>query len=173
MNVEIWKPIKGYEGLYEISNLGRLKKLEKKWVAGKGSVRFAEESITLGILNSHGYYTFDLCKNGNPKKTKIHRLVAEHFLEKEINKKIVNHIDGDKSNNRATNLEWTTSKINNEHAYAVGLRKTKLTTVEIKEMRNFYDDNLYTTYELAQLYGISQSNVWNIVKRKTWRYVEE
>jgi len=105
---EIWKDIKGYEGLYQVSNLGNIK-----------SLRFNKEKILKGGLSGTGYLTVNLFNYGKPKSHTIHRLVANNFLSDE--KEQVNHIDGDKTNNRLTNLEFCTRIGNSEHAFVNGL----------------------------------------------------
>lgn len=106
---EVWKPIKGYEGCYEISNLGRVKSLARKVKSG----RITKEIILVPIRNSHGYLQVDLCLNGKMKHHKIHRLVAEAFIpQNNETKETVNHKDYNKSNNRVDNLEWLSNREN-------------------------------------------------------------
>lgn len=113
---EIWKPIKGYEGLYEVSNLGRVKSLPKR--AGF-SVR--KEFIKSIFSDKEGYLKVDLC-NGRGKQMYVHRLVADAFIPNCDNKPMVNHIDGNKQNNSVENLEWCTCQENTIHAFNLGLR---------------------------------------------------
>ena len=116
VNPEIWKDIKGYEGLYEISNFGRVRSHIKI-----GTPTYYKTPI----LSTPGYYTVVLSKNGKTTySVSIHRLVAEAFVENtDPTKTEVNHKDGDKLNNYYKNLEWVTRKENNEHAIKLGLRK--------------------------------------------------
>ena len=107
--IEIWKPIKNYEGCYEISNLGRVKSLSRQVKGG----RTTEELILKPIKNSHGYLQVDLCLNGKMKHHKIHRLVAEAFISKDDDtKNTVNHKDYNKHNNCVDNLEWLSNREN-------------------------------------------------------------
>ena len=109
---EIWKDIEGYEGLYQVSNLGRVKSLDKK--------RLNSDAIIKGKIlkpwdNSHGYLQVKFLKDGTKKMPKVHRLVAQAFLRSDNERNFVNHIDGNKSNNNIDNLEWVTKRENNCH----------------------------------------------------------
>lgn len=106
---EVWKSIEGYEGLYEVSNLGRVKSLQGK----KG-----DNYILSPISNVDGYCVVGLRKKGIYKQFRIHRIVAKHFIPNPENKSTVNHIDGNKQNNCVSNLEWCTMRENIKHAYA-------------------------------------------------------
>lgn len=112
---EVWKPIEGYEGLYEVSNLGRVKNLERRIPFGYG-LRTIPERILKNNVNEFGYLYVRLYKDAKGKKHKIHRLVAQTFIENPENKKCVNHIDGNKQNNSVENLEWVTHSENMKHA---------------------------------------------------------
>ena len=119
---EIWKDIEGYEGLYQVSNLGNVKSLRKRIDKGKCH-RYFDEKILKPIETNRGYLRVKLCKNRKIKKTRVHRLVAEAFIKRpELE---VNHIDGNKKNNKAENLEWVTQKENKQHAWITGLYHKK------------------------------------------------
>ena len=122
---EEWKDIEGYEGFYQVSNLGRIKSIERETYSGHNySVRRIEkEMISTGYKTKNGYVYQTLLKNGQRKTFKLHRLVAQVFIPNPYNKPQVNHIDGDKTNNRSDNLEWVTRKENLNHAYKTGLSK--------------------------------------------------
>ena len=118
---EIWKDITGYEGMYQVSSLGRVKSLERVIATPFGN------KLKCEIILKHGYGGFmyrqvSLHKNGIPKTYKIHRLVAMAFIPNPENKYAVNHISGDKEDNSLFNLEWNTSSENQLHAYAKKLR---------------------------------------------------
>ena len=99
--MEEWKTIEGYEGLYEVSNTGRIRNRNRK--------------IIKTFSNKEGYIRVTLCKNNKPKTFSVHRLVALAFIPNTENKPQVNHIDEDKANNVFTNLEWVTQKENHNH----------------------------------------------------------
>lgn len=124
---EIWKDIKGYEGLYQVSNLGKIKSLgrtiERIGPNGKKFYRNYPSKIIKIALDTKGYYRTNLAKNGINKTVKIHRIVAEAFIPNTYNKPQINHIDGNKQNNNVNNLEWCTNKENQDHSWRNGLRK--------------------------------------------------
>lgn len=120
--MEEWRDIEGYEGLYQISNQGRLKSL-KRVIPLHGKNQFSEfdaqktiqERIMNVSINGYGYCQSSLYKNGKFKTKLIHQLVARAFIPNPENKPTVNHIDGDKTNNCVDNLEWATSKEQTQH----------------------------------------------------------
>ena len=109
---EVWKDIPGYEGIYEISNLGNVKSHFGK-----------EERILVTNPCSSGYLKVVLCRDKHHKNVMIHRLVAEAFISNPYNERTVNHKDGNKKNNAVTNLEWCSYSNNQKHAYRTGLNK--------------------------------------------------
>lgn len=115
---EIWKDIKGYEGLYQISNLGRVKSVDKYDRLG----RFWKGKILNPHKQLNCYLSVGLCKGGKMKTFYIHRLVAEAFIPNPNNYSIINHMDYNPSNNFVGNLEWCTYEYNNNY----GTRNKKL-----------------------------------------------
>lgn len=112
MEKEVWKDIKGYEGFYKASNLGHIFSVKRN-------------IILKGGINSDGYYTVMLFKNGIGKSYKVHRLIAETFIFNKKNLPQINHINGNKIDNRVENLEFVTSKENIKHAWEHKLAKGK------------------------------------------------
>ena len=125
LNMEIWKDIKGYEGLYQVSNLGRVKSLPKSWTAGYGGINTHNGKILKGTLSSTRYNQVELYKNKSNKKYTIHRLVAMEFIPNLENKPFINHKNGIKTDNYIENLEWCTNSENQIHAYREGLQKKR------------------------------------------------
>lgn len=119
--MEIWKPIKHYEGYYEISNQGRVRKLTKR----NGEL-LDTPTIRKPILYKNGYYRLGLyhlkSEKYNKKIWSIHRLVGEAFIANPANKETINHINGIKTDNRAQNLEWNTYSENIKHGFEIGLQ---------------------------------------------------
>ena len=108
---EFWKDVIGYEGLYQISNLGRAKRFYKN----------KSEKILKPIKGHLGYMFYSFCKETKNKTYRIHRLVALHFIPNPNNYPEVNHIDGDKENYSIENLEWCTRSQNMKHGHTLGL----------------------------------------------------
>ena len=113
---EVWKDIEGFEGLYQVSNLGNIKCLEHKCPGRyKGKFRTVKEHVMKQTKGSKGYMYVILSNMDRGKTFLVHRLVAKAFVENPENKVIVNHKDEDKTNNKAENLEWCTSLYNNTY----------------------------------------------------------
>ena len=111
---EIWKDVQGYEGLYQVSNLGRVKSLGRfvvRPLSQKG-YRWKAEKILKPRKNHYGYLRFNLYKDGKRKTISVHRLVAIAFIPNPENKPQIDHINADKTNNTVNNLRWVTCKEN-------------------------------------------------------------
>lgn len=111
---EIWKPVKGFEGYYEVSNLGRVRRLDR-YDYGCGYPRLYKGGVLKSLCGSGGYYHIMLCKDGTRITKNVHRLVAETFIPNPNNYSQVNHKDEDKSNNTIDNLEWCDAKYNTNY----------------------------------------------------------
>lgn len=110
--MEIWKDIAGYEGIYQVSNYGNVKSLERECKGNKGIVYIKKEKILTPTINSSGYYHTILRKDGKSIAAYVHRLVAEAFIPNPNNLPIINHKDEDKTNNNLINLEWCDKSYN-------------------------------------------------------------
>ena len=111
-NIEIWKDIKGYEGLYQVSDCGRIKSLERDVYCQNGIVHHLKEKILVPALNNKGYQYVNLSKNGKGKLMLVHRLVAMAFIPNPENKSQINHKNEVKTDNVVENLEWCTASYN-------------------------------------------------------------
>lgn len=107
-----WRPVVGYEGLYEVSDKGEVRALEKSYTDSIGRKTTKKAHILNGRVSKYGYVRITLEKNGQTKTYNVHRLVAEAFIANPSKLPYVNHIDEDKTNNSADNLEWCTAKYN-------------------------------------------------------------
>lgn len=171
--MEIWKDIEGYEGLYQVSNLGRVKSLSR--LIERERSYYSKEKLLKVVINKYNYCKVNLYKSNKIKSFTVHRLVANTFLSNPYNKPQVNHIDGDKCNNCVNNLEWTTASENTQHAIDTGLKNingskhgmAKLTEEEVLEIRTSNE----LQKNIAKKYNISQGVVSSIKLKKTWRHI--
>ena len=118
---EEWKAIQGYEGIYEVSNFGNVRSLPRYKRGNLDSKVFIEGKTIKQVKNNRGYYIVQLSKNNKVKNFSVHRLVAEAFIPNPNNFPQVNHINGNKKDNRVENLEWVSASTNVKHAVSMGL----------------------------------------------------
>ncbi|WP_314406059.1 NUMOD4 domain-containing protein [Leuconostoc suionicum] len=170
--MEIWKDIIEYEGLYQVSTLGRVKSVEKtRAYINRGKKRnFHRKERILKIANGRGgYKLITLSKNDNSKTFRVHRLVAQAFIPNPENKPQVNHIDEDKSNNSLNNLEWVSSyenmhwgscleKTHSKKNYKDEAIKRMVPVIAIKNNKEKFFDSIKSASEELGLYrsAISQ-----------------
>lgn len=172
---EIWKPIKNYEGLYEISNFGKIRSLDRT-VPIRNSTKFIKGSLRKPQKKDNGYLFVILYKDSKSKNHYIHRLVAKNFIDNPSLKETVNHIDGNKENNNINNLEWSTRSENSIHGFKNGLckscekhYKSKLTNSDVLEIKNILKNTNLTQNEIANIYGVTQSTISAIKLNKKWK----
>ena len=118
---ELWREVPGYDGRYEVSSYGRVRSKDMiifNFLTKRNNFR---EGRVLSLQDNQGYLKTRLLMNGVGRTISVHRLVAEAFVTKPEGCNVVNHLDGDKANNNAENLEWTTVKGNVRHAWEMGL----------------------------------------------------
>lgn len=181
---EIWRDVVGYEGLYQVSNFGRVKSLKNN--------KTKKEKILKPIINSSLYLQVDLCKNKTIKRFLVHRLVANAFLPNPTNLPCVNHIDECSTNNVVTNIEWCSYKYNDNF----GTRNERIGKANSKSMTNnpklskqvgaYKDGELVMVFPStaeAKRQGFNQGNVAaccrncfnrpgnNVYKGYEWRYL--
>ena len=170
--MENWEKIKGFEN-YEISNFGRVKRNECTVVYSNGQVTKYKLKY-LNLENSRGYKRVTLCVNSKPKRFLVHRLVAEYFKPNIENKPCVNHIDGQKWNNHAINLEWCTHSENESHSYKKlgkktnGIKSRKIPLNEIQKIKRMYVYGV-TQREISKMYNVSPSIISLIINNKTYQ----
>ncbi|ADH03403.1 HNH endonuclease [Bacillus phage W.Ph.] len=141
--MEEWKPVVGYEGLYEVSNQGNVRSLPRIVEKSNGVKTTVKGKVMTKRLNDRGYHEIKLSVGGKGAYKKLHRIVAMAFIPNPENKEEVNHKDTDKLNNTVDNLEWNTHEENIRHAFANNLidRKgekgsnSKLTDDDVREIR--------------------------------------
>ncbi|BBD20125.1 HNH endonuclease [Lactobacillus phage T25] len=154
-SIEIWKDIEGYEGLYQISNMGRVRSLDRK-DAREHRIKGKILAITSA---TNGYRKIGLMKDGNIKNHSVHRLVAKAFLDNPSNLPQVNHKDEDKTNNVVSNLEWCTQSYNNGYGTRNG-RAAKANEKPIYVVTSSGNRYFFRSIEkAAELLGLSRGNV--------------
>ena len=142
--MEIWKDIEGYEGLYQVSNLGRVKSLDRTITRSDGVKIKIKGKIRTFSKSHKGYLYLSLTDVNKKRKTfKVHRLVAMAFVQNPDNKPQVNHIDGNKLNNKAENLEWVTNSENQLHALENGLVVRNINSHRSKRVRQYTRDGKF------------------------------
>lgn len=177
---EQFKDVKGYEGLYEVSNRGRV------------FSHYGKGKILSDCKTSSGYKLVNLVKNGIKKDFNVHRLVANAFIDNPLGKGYVNHIDGNKTNNLVDNLEWVTNKENMQHAIRTGLfaglsdtdrmkGTTKSVEVRRRSVACYKDGELVDTYEsiTSAMKSTGCNHINDVISGKrnidhgfTWRYLQ-
>lgn len=176
--MEIWKPIKGYEGLYEVSSYGRIKSL-RRWQNRKRGPFWKKEAILKPQFRKLLYLKIDLSKNDFVEQHDIHRLVAIHFIANKSKKPWVNHIDGNPSNNCVSNLEWCTPKENTHHWMITQNRiklgenhsNSVLNNSDVVNIRMEYSTIKTPTRALAKRFGVSQYAIRCVINYTTWKHV--
>lgn len=173
---ENWVDIHGYEGCYQVSDLGRVKSLGRN-VVHQGITYYRAECVLCPWSGTtSAYLCVRLYREGIRKKFSVHRLVAEHFLEGWDAGLEVNHKDGDRFNNAAVNLEMCTHRYNMQHAVLKGLKndrgekssRAKLTNAQAEEIRKSYGQGGISQAALGRLYEVSRQTVSMIIRYKKY-----
>lgn len=174
---EIWKDVVGYEGLYQVSNFGRVKHLEYTFTNCSGS-HVVKEKIINSYLQNNGYRLCHLYKKNTRKMFLLHRLVAEAFIPNPNNYPIINHKDSNPQNCEVSNLEWCTYSYNAKYSYDTTNRKEKMNWKKGKENANSKpvyatdkDGNILFHFDCImdaqRSLGILNSGIVACLKRKT------
>ena len=179
MEKEIWRPIKGYEGLYEASNLGNVRSVDRVIVYSNGRKHFLKGKILKPVKNQEGYLFLWLFKDSKRKTFKVHRIIMNTFVPNPSNLPQINHKDEDKTNNCVDNLEWCDAKYNINYG-------TRTEKVAIKKSKSVLQidantEKIIAEYSSATEAGMNfcfgQRNISNccLGKRKTaygfkWKY---
>ncbi|MBV5348860.1 HNH endonuclease [bacterium] len=180
---EIFKYIEGYEGIYQVSNHGRIKSLARA-VKGHGSTWEKPEMFLKTWISKKGYEVVILTKDSKKKSIPVHRLVATAFIPSTKGKPQVNHIDCCKTNNHASNLEWCDNSENQLHAFKNGLNyhtvnhrnanikrgllRRRLSDTQVSEIKSMRVRGL-TYREIAETFSISGKMAEGIIKGQKYR----
>lgn len=163
---EIWRNIEGYEGEYLVSSLGRVKSIKK-----------GKTTMLMGSVSYNGYKSVLLCRPQKIVGKRISRLVAQAFIPNPYDKPQVNHLDANKFNNKAENLEWCTAAENIRHSQLKGLNPkgsrifaSKLTEEIVAQAREEWKDNSLNT--LAKKYGVTATAMSDALRGITWAHVK-
>ncbi len=171
---ELWLDIPGYENFYQVSDLGKVRSLDRFDDEGKrcnGKLMSASD-------NGTGYLQITLSKHGICKKYTVHRLVMLAFVGQRPDGCNINHVDGNKHNNRLSNLEYLSCGENSRHAVVVLKRKfgvrgeksgmAKLTEDKVREIRRLYATGNYTHRKLAGMFAVGKTTIYSIVAGRSW-----
>lgn len=177
--MEQWKSIQGYENYYEVSNLGRVRSVDR--LVPHARHGFTKQSgKVLTPAETDGYLKVALSMNRSLRSFRVHRLVAIAFVDNPDSLQEVNHKDGDKLNNQSSNLEWCTHSQNVKHAFDNGLSialrgsengNAKLAADDVIAIRSEYEYGKVTLLHLAKKYGCSKRNVLDIVHNRIWKHL--
>jgi len=177
--MEEWKDAIGFEGLYRVSSFGRIESQDR---ISPTTGRKLYGKIIKQSKHSKGYKRISIRdKNFNRCFDFTHRVVAKAFIPNLENKSEVNHIDGDKTNNKVSNLEWVTHGENMAHAGEMDLMKkgdnhyfSKLSIEDVKYIKSNYipRDKELNSYSLARKFNVSQTVIMDIINNKSWKHIE-
>lgn len=186
---EILRDIAGYEGLYQVSNFGRVKSLQRRAKTRRGDRVVKERFLSSNHLDAYSYPMAVLYKDTIPRTCKIHRLVAMAFIPVIEKKLMVNHKDCNKTNNKVENLEWCNDQENKAHAWSNGLMErarekaklldkkgeksgtAKLCSNDVIEIRRRYFCKELTQKSLGEIFKVTRTTIGKIVRRERWIHI--
>lgn len=174
--VEIWKDVIGFESIYQVSNLGRVKSLKRTKKDTIGRVREYPEIVLKQMLSEKGYLQVNLYILSRNVPQRVARVVAQSFIPNPENKSQVNHINGIKTDNRVENLEWNTSLENIRHSIVNNLKKTArgeqsgASKFKDEDIRYIRESNKIK-YHLAKEYNVCITTITNIKNKITWKHI--
>lgn len=167
--MEIYKSVKGYEGIYEVSNFGNVRSIDRNDSIGR---KTKGRIISPSVCN--GYLGVNLCKNSKATYTKVHKIVAETFLEKTENRNEVNHKNGNKKDNRLENLEYVTKSENIRHRVIERLHETNLNKYSDLEIAKIIDEYYKVAgtgkkgvKHLIKKYNLKENDIRHLVNRRS------
>lgn len=176
MSKEQWKDVVGYEGYYKVSNLGRVKSLDRTSLRSDGKIYNTKGRILKTVLSEGRYLIVTLHKDAKQTTPRVHLLVAKAHIPNPENLPIINHEDGDGTNNDARNLKWGTQAYNVQHGYDSGLNKnrgkghykTLLTEKQVMKICELLDESDLTQKEIGEKFGVQRLVINSIHNGRTW-----
>lgn len=160
---EEWKPVKGYEGYYEVSNTGKVRSLDRSVIIRGGVVQHRKGKMISSHIDKKGYVNVNISKNGKNNTLKVHRLVAQSFIPNPNKYPQVNHKDEDKANNHVNNLEWCTNEYNEYYGTRSERQAKSLTNGKtskpVKQMVNGEVVKIWPSMAEADRHGFLQGDV--------------
>lgn len=180
MTKEEWRDIPGYENMFQASNLGNIRSLDRYVNHQRNGKTLYKGKILSMAISNVGYYHVALSKDGKSKGFTVHRLVCYAFfgIKESL---VINHKNGIKTDNRIENLEYCTQSENNIHAYRTGLKKPPrrhgsknsnscFTSGQVKEIRERYAKGGVTHIDLSLIYGCCEDTIRNMLKKRYYKY---
>ena len=178
--MEQWRDIAGFEGLYQVSDLGRFRSFDKIRAIGRGQ-RLIPGRVLKPTLGFSGYWVLSLSDHSRQKRQyRAHRLIAQAFIPNPNKKPEINHKNGNRADNRLDNLEWVTASENHQHAFVTGLQvarcgeshhNAKLTEFQVRVIRRLYEFGGITQTAIAALFNVAYQTIHVIVRHKRWKAV--
>ena len=169
-----WREVKGYEGLYDVNDLGYIRSRDRTTTGNRNRYIFGK--VLSPSMRSDGYLVVALCKDGKVKMHRVHRIVADAFLPADDTRPYINHKDGNPRNNHVSNLERCTQKENVQHAYDTGLHKPNrlLSEEQIAYIKAVYVpySREFGTGALARKFGVNQEVVWRYIFGRKKNYLD-
>jgi hypothetical protein len=176
---EVYVDISNYEGYYQVSNYGNVRSLDRETISSIGAKRKHKGKVLTPFINSTGYYYVTLSNGNSRKNRRVHSLVAKAFLPNHKNRRTVNHINGNKSDNSLCNLEWATDSENHTHAFKTGLkelcgvakRDRKLTNTQVLEIRKLLKQSELTQKQIGEMFNVYRTTISDIKLGKRFKNV--
>ena len=177
---EVWKDIRGYEGLYQVSSLGNVRSLNRVNTNNRCIKRELKGRILKQSDDGKGYLTVSLSRNNKTVSRTVHSLVASNFIQKTRATTQVNHISGVKNDNRVINLEWVTASENLLHAHKIGIKKpllgnehqgSVLTESDVIWLRK--NKGKFRTDDKAKELSVSCTTIRDAISGRTWSWLKE
>ena len=163
MKSENWVDINGYEGKYQVSDMGNVRSTNQ----GQH-----HDKVLTERLGTHGYNRASLSSGGIVREYRVHRLVAQAFIDNPDGKENINHINGIRNDNRVSNIEWCTKSENAIHAYETGLHRKLYGKLDESDVLSIHALSMdYSYRDVGMMFGVGSSTVYSIVNGRKFQHV--